>query len=603
MKGKSLDDQTLQAVQDLNFYTKRKEGFKNQVNKLDEVISRYSLLRIAVAIAFIVSAYLAFANLAYTAALPFLAILFFWLVKVQSRKESERSILTHLVNLNEWEAEALNVNFSNFPSGETFKNATHPFTHDLDIFGNGSLFQYLNRCATRLGEINLASGLSHPSFSKEAIQQRQVAIKELSVLVDFRQQCWAIGKQINDSKVTLDPLLAWLTEANLFYSKPLLRVIKWVLPIFTCLCLPAIYFNSVFQSVFVFMMIVQMAVAGIYNKRITLLQTSLSSYRTILANYASILKLMKEQEFTSPWLKKHHKNAQEAHESVMIFSRLVNAIESRMNFFGRVFGNGLFLLDFHNVCNLEKWRETNQAAIPQWLKSLAEWDALLSFATLHFNQPDFAFAEIHEELLIQAIELGHPLIPSTHRVNNPFQLGNPANVMLVTGANMAGKSTFLRAVGVNYILAVNGSPVCSKAWRGPLIELRTGMRTSDSLQENQSYFFAELNRLQSIIKELRLGKPMLILLDEILKGTNSTDKQTGSRELIKQLMMQPALVIIATHDIALSDLEQQYPDKVFNTCFEGNIENDQLTFNYKLNKGVATKANATFLMRKMGIIP
>jgi DNA mismatch repair ATPase MutS len=227
----------------------------------------------------------------------------------------------------------------------------------------------------------------------------------------------------------------------------------------------------------------------------------------------------------------------------------------------------------------------------------------LSFATLHFNQPHYAFAEIDDKLSIQAEELGHPLIPSAHRVTNPFQLGSPAGVMLVTGANMAGKSTFLRAVGVNYILAVNGSPVCARAWRGPLLELRTGMRTSDSLQENQSYFFAELNRLQSIIQELRMGNPMLILLDEILKGTNSTDKQTGSRELIKQLMVQPALVMIATHDIALGDMEKHYPDKVFNACFEGNIQNDQLTFNYKLNQGVATKANATFLMRKMGIIP
>jgi DNA mismatch repair ATPase MutS len=274
-----------------------------------------------------------------------------------------------------------------------------------------------------------------------------------------------------------------------------------------------------------------------------------------------------------------------------------------MNFFGRVFGNGLFLVDFHNVSNLEKWRVSNVASLPRWLESLGEWDALLSFATLHFNQPTFAFAEISEQLNITATALGHPLIPSSHRVVNDFELGKPAGVLLITGANMAGKSTFLRAIGVNYILAINGSPVCAWHWSGPLVELRTGMRTSDSLQENQSYFFAELNRLQSIIQELRNGKPMIILLDEILKGTNSTDKQTGSRELIKQLMVQKALVVIATHDIALGDMEQQYPDKVFNACFEGNIQDDQLTFNYTLNKGVATKANATFLMRKMGIIP
>ena len=168
---------------------------------------------------------------------------------------------------------------------------------------------------------------------------------------------------------------------------------------------------------------------------------------------------------------------------------------------------------------------------------------------------------------------------------------------------MAGKSTFLRSVGVNFILGLNGSPVCASYWSTPMAALRTGMRTADSLQEHQSYFYAELNRLHSIIEELRVGKPMLLLLDEILKGTNSTDKQLGSRELIKQLIQQKALVLIATHDIALGDMEQQFPEKVFNSCFEGKIENDQLTFDYKLNKGVAQKANATFLMRKMGIIP
>ena len=599
----SANGQSFQVKVDQQFYANRRDLFQQQVSQLSSIINRYSLSRIAVALGFVVSVYMAFINSTYSIILPVWIVLFFWLVKVQSRKESERNILLHLVNLNEWEAEALNFRFSHFPAGEIFISPTHPFTHDLDIFGRGSLFQYINRCATRLGEINLAKGLSHPSFSKVEIQQRQAAIRELSGLVEFRQQCWAIGRQINDSKVSLDSLVGWLREQNLFYGKPLFNSIKWVLPALTWLCLPAMYFNSIFQSVFVLMMIFQMAVAGSYNKKISSLQASLSSYKTILENYASILRWMKEQQFTSGWLKNHHANATAAHGHVKKFSRLVNAVEGRMNFFARVFGNGLFLTDFHNVSNLEKWREQHADELPGWLQSLAEWDALLSFATLHFNQPHYAFAEIDDKLSIRAEELGHPLIPSAHRVTNSFQLGSPAGVMLVTGANMAGKSTFLRAVGVNYMLAVNGSPVCARAWRGPLLELRTGMRTSDSLQENQSYFFAELNRLQSIIHELRMGKPMLILLDEILKGTNSTDKQTGSRELIKQLMVQPALVMIATHDIALGDMEQHYPDKVFNACFEGNIQNDQLTFNYKLNQGVATKANATFLMRKMGIIP
>jgi hypothetical protein len=603
MNVNSAAGQASQAKIDTHDYTKRKEAFQLQADVLATVISKHSLMRVAVALLVLVAGYGAFINPLYALALPCLLVLFLWLVKRQSRKESERSLLLHLVNLNAWEAEALQGRFSNFPSGDVFKNTTHAFTYDLDIFGNGSLFQYLNRCATHLGEINLASGLAHLSFTKHEIQARQVAIKEVAPLIEFRQTCWAMGRQINDSKVTLDPLLHWLTQPDLFYGKPLFTTLKWGLPIITCLCLPAMYFNSLFQSVFVLMMVAQLALAARYNKPISVLQTNLSSYKAILENYASLMALMKKQTFTSQWLKSHRQKATEAQQSVQKFARLVNALESRLNFFGRVLGNGLFLVDFHTVSNLEHWRRTNAAALPGWLTSLAEWDALLSFATLHFNQPHFAFAEIGEQLWIEADGVGHPLLPASARVSNPLHLGNPASIMLVTGANMAGKSTYLRAVGINYILAANASPVCANIWRGPLLALRTGMRTSDSLQENQSYFFAELNRLQSIMLELRKGQPMLVLLDEILKGTNSTDKQLGSRELLKQLLPQPVLVIVATHDIALGDMEQEYPEKVFNACFEGYIHNDQLTFNYKLNQGVATKANATFLMRKMGIIP
>lgn len=200
-------------------------------------------------------------------------------------------------------------------------------------------------------------------------------------------------------------------------------------------------------------------------------------------------------------------------------------------------------------------------------------------------------------------DAGHLLIPNTVRVNNNFNIGQPQPVWLITGANMAGKSTFLRALGVNFVLGSMGSPVCASYWSMPLIELHTGMRTTDSLQEHQSYFFAELNRLQLIMQELRTGKPMLILLDEILKGTNSTDKQLGSRELLKQFKDLNALVVLATHDIALGDLQDQHPQQIANACFEGKIVNDELSFDYTLHAGVAQKANATFLMRRMGIIP
>jgi MutS domain V len=587
----------------IQFYHNRAKQFQEEVTRMEKTIRQYSMGRIAMALAIIGLIYFGFTQSVFFYPVPLFIFLFFFLVQQQLKYEKERELLLHLVGLNQWEAAATDYDFKNFPDGERFVDPHHPFSHDLDIFGKGSLFQYINRCATKLGEGKLATDLTDLRFSKESILQRQGAIRELGPLVDFRQQCWATGKQIHDSDFNLEPLWAWLKQPALFHGKKIFLVLRWVLPFITCLSILGILFDPIFQSISLFLFIAQLAITAVYNKPITKLQNELSVYKIILENYSRIFHLMKRQSFKCSTMKRHHQIATDAAENVKKFSSLVNAVESRMNLIARVFGNGLFLYDFHSVSSLEEWREQHADSLPNWISSLTEWDALLSFATLHHNHPHYAFADIDEGLAISGKEIGHPLIHLRERINNDFDLGNPAGVMLITGANMAGKSTFLRTIGINYLLASNGSPVCATQWSSPRAALRSGMRTSDSLQEHQSYFYAELNRLQSIIEDLRTGKPMIILLDEILKGTNSTDKQTGSRELIKQLIQQKALVLLATHDIALGDMEQQFPGHIVNTCFEGKIENEQLTFDYKLNRGLAQKANATFLMRKMGIIP
>ena len=586
-----------------DFYQQRVNHFLVQVSQVEKTIRYYSFGRIVLALMTIILVYLGFKEAFYFYPLPFTIILFFLLVQRQVRKEEERKILLHLVRLNQWEGAACLYDFQNFPDGQQFVDPHHLYSYDLDLFGKGSVFQFLNRSATQLGENKLADDLINLKFDREAILLRQHAIRELGAMIEFRQQCWAIGKQIHDVDFNLESLWIWLKSSNLFHGKKTFLIVRWVLPAITCLSLLAIAINPLFQSVFLFLFLLQLAIASFYSKSITKLQNQLASYRVVVENYSQIFQLMSNQSITSTLLMRHHHIAKEAATHVKKFSKLVNAVETRMNLISRLFGNGLFLYDFHSVSRLEQWREQHSLSLPQWLTSLAEWNALLSFATFHYNHPNYVFAEVNDQLALVAKELGHPLIPSSECITNSFDLGKPAGLMLITGANMAGKSTFLRTVGVNFILGLNGSPVCASRWITPLTALRSGMRTADSLQDHQSYFYAELNRLHSIIEDLRAGKPMLILLDEILKGTNSTDKQLGSRELIKQLIQQQALVLIATHDIALGDLEQQFPSHVFNSCFEGKIEKDQLTFDYKLNQGLAQKANATFLMRKMGIIP
>jgi DNA mismatch repair ATPase MutS len=295
-------------------------------------------------------------------------------------------------------------------------------------------------------------------------------------------------------------------------------------------------------------------------------------------------------------------NAAEADKKITGLASLMSAFDARLNFMTNMVVNGLLLYDLQCVYRLERWKMENAGHLEGWIDTTRETEALGSLGTFSFNHPEFVFAHINLSLELSAKEMGHPLLRPEERITNNLHMDREQSVMIITGANMAGKSTFLRTLGVNVVLALAGAPVCAERFDCPWLQMRSGMRTADSLKDHQSYFYAELDRLKSIMDELATGKPLLILLDEILKGTNSTDKQAGSIALVRQLIGQQCLVLIATHDLALGDLEKEYPGRIHNYCFEANIENDQLSFDYKLNRGLAQKMNATFLMKKMGII-
>jgi len=585
------------------FYKQRELQFKLEGERIEKKIRQYSWSRIALVLLMGIFIYAGFAQSYFFWLLIFPFGFFITLVNRQAQYKEKKQLSNFLEQLNCMEGKNIRFETTDFADGGRYADPHHSYGHDLDLFGEGSVFQYINRCGTQLGEERLAYDLKNLPYSKEELSQRQEAVRELGLMVELRQQVWAVGRQINDFSFDRTKLQNWLSEKPFIYNNKNFTILRWILPAIALSALGFTIYDWSYFPILLVMGIIQLTIAGFQAKRIGEFQQVLTSAREVLKNYARIFELLSQQNVESPLMRKHHQIAVNAFEKVKEFSALVNALESRMNPIAMQFGNGLFLYDFHAVARLEKWREENAKDLPHWLESLSDWDGLLSLATLHFNFPKYAFAEIDEQSILESLELGHLLIPDTIRIANDFLLGKPSKIYLITGANMAGKSTFLRALGVNFVLGSIGSPVCATQWRMPLIALRSGMRTTDSLQDHQSYFFAELNRLQSIMEELRSGKPMLILLDEILKGTNSTDKQLGSRELLKQLKDMNTLVALATHDIALGNLAEQYPDQIANACFEGKIENEQLTFDYKLHSGVAQKANATFLMRKMGIIP
>jgi DNA mismatch repair ATPase MutS len=261
------------------------------------------------------------------------------------------------------------------------------------------------------------------------------------------------------------------------------------------------------------------------------------------------------------------------------------------------------MFNLHLLLKVEKWKKQNQENVLNWFEAIATFDAMSSLANFAYNNNQFIYPDlIFDNFGFIAENLGHPLIDAEQRVVNDIKINGWNQFAIITGANMSGKSTFLRTIGANYILAMAGAPVCASKLSFYPIQIHSSIRTSDSLVKHESYFYAELKRLKQIIDELESGKKKLILLDEILKGTNSKDKQAGSIALIEQLLHYKSVGLFATHDLMLGELASRFPGQVNNLCFEIQIENDKMVIDYKLHPGVCKNLNATYLMKNMGIL-
>lgn len=587
----------------LSFYAERKSMFSLQLSEVISKINLVSNTRLVIALLFAGLLYLGLTHHQLLYFLPVLIIVFAVLISKHGKLFSQRSHLQNLVKINQNEQQALSGDVSCFKSGVEFIDPHHPYSHDLDIFGDGSLFQFLNRCNTIIGKRKFASRLTSPQGSSEIIMMNTRAIRELAEKTEFRHHFQAAGNEIEEQEGDREQLLSWTKTAPFIYGRSVYRIILVVVPVLTVALVVASFFSLTFRPFAILMAIFQWAFLGFHIKRINAFHNSIGRKKNTLKKYAELLRYLATENFSSPLMTSLSEKAKDADLKVKKLASLVNALDARANSMVTLFVNSLLLYDMQCVYRLEKWKEENAADLNTWLEVISETEVLCSFGSYAFNNAQFNYPSIHADLSVSAKAMGHPLIPQTECVVNDFQIGNGPTVLIITGANMAGKSTFLRTLGVNLVLALNGAPVCAETFKCPIIRLRTGMRTADSLKDHQSYFYAELDRLKSIMDELRRDIPLLILLDEILKGTNSTDKQAGSISLVKQLLPHPCLGVIATHDLALGELEKEFPGKIKNYCFEANIENDQLSFDYKLKAGLAQKMNATFLMKKMGIIP
>ncbi|MBN2349243.1 MAG: hypothetical protein JXJ22_10415 [Bacteroidales bacterium] len=512
----------------------------------------------------------------------------------------------HLIEINKLEIDALDNKISAFPDGTEYIDPNHPFSLDLDIFGEGSVFQFLNRTITRPGKEKLAYLLSVVNLNPRDIISRQQSVKELSAMLDLRQDFNATGKIAADSDSDLSNLHLWLAEPGIFIQNRIYKFLAFFLPALSLIFLTLTFIDFGFINVLIMILLLQFFVVGIKFKYTNRIHGLIGKRLSMLRKYGKLISFLEDQNYNSPGLNtlksKLISHSESASKIIQKLARIVSAFDNRLNLLVGFFLNGILLWDIQCMLRLEKWKLSHKNDIPKWLEVLGEYDALLSLSNFYFNNPEFVFPEFSDAVIFKASEIGHPLIPISERVNNSLEIKKEGNFIIITGANMAGKSTFLRTIGANIILGMAGAPVCAASLQFKPMPLFTSMRTNDSLQKHESYFYAELKRLKELIDELKKSNRIFIILDEILKGTNSKDKQLGSQAVLKQIIHRKGTGLIATHDLELAKMEQQFPDKIKNKCFEIEIEGAKIYFDYKLVDGITKKMNASLLMQQMGII-
>ena len=535
---------------------------------------------------------------------PFLA-----LVKYHNKLFYRKEWYENVIKINQDEICALNNDLSPFDGGEEFINSQHRYTFDLDVFGNNhSLFQALNRTSTIMGKNKLAEWINDHLEDRDTINKRQEAIKEISELINLREKFRVIGRMNGNNNITeADSIKEWINDQVVFANKKWVRFMLWFAPILNITLfilylfniLPIIWFGLAFGSlvIFSFKLI----------KSVTAVQYFYEKKLKILAMYAALIGVFDEHKFNSQLLTElksefyHHDKSSK--DILAEASGYLEKLDLRNNQLLYVILEGSMLWQLKQITAIEKWKLKYGNSLIEWLDTLGKVDALLSLGNFAYNNSSYVYPSISTEpFVFIAEEMGHPLMNKTKCVKNGCNIPIRPFFIIITGANMAGKSTYLRTLGVNYLLACIGSPVCCKSMQITPAKLITSLRTSDSLNNNESYFFAELKRLRNIIDLLYKDEQLFIILDEILKGTNSVDKQKGSFALIRQFINLNANGIIATHDLKLAELKDIFPQNIKNNCFDAIIKDNELTFSYKINEGVAHNMNACFLMKKMGII-
>lgn len=591
-----------------NHYTERLSLTKGQLQQVKKQIFRISMLRLALFVAGVAGIYFFFSQtplLIICICLTFLPL--FILVKIHNRFFIRKEWLETQARIIQEELQALSGDYSSFEDGKEYVNPEHPYSFDLDIFGRRSLFQSINRTCTFFGKDRLAKWLQNHLHEKVSIEKRQEMVREISEHTLFREQFRVAGLVHHGQSSDAEKIQAWSQSPAQYLHAGWVKAFIWGVPVINSLLLITSLigwtsFSCLGLSFGIFLVLS----FGII-KRATYIQETYGKKLKSLNGYARLIALAKAEDWKSAGMlelmERFNLNGQSPVQALQQLSKELDRLDLRNNQFLYVLLEGSIFFQLQEIVRIERWKVRYGQYISEWLETVGELDALCSLGTFAYNHPQYTYPELTEKpFCFLATQMGHPLMPVSQCVKNDATIPSRPFFLIITGANMAGKSTYLRTIGVNYLLACVGAPVCCERLKLHPNQLITSLRTSDSLSDNESYFFAELKRLKRIIDLLNQGQQLFIILDEILKGTNSMDKQKGSFDLIRQFMQLKANGIIATHDLLLGSLIKQFPEKIRNYCFEADIKDNELTFSYKLREGVAQNMNACFLMKKMGII-
>ncbi len=530
---------------------------------------------------------------------------FFRLVVIAINTGKKIDNLNRILAINEQEIKTASGQYFDQPNGGFFLPPLHPYANDLDIFGRASLYQYINRTASEQGGTALANWLLQAAET-DTILQRQEAAKELQPQYEWRQQLQAHGYAEPVTIATQQKIKTWLESEEPFFTKPIWQVIRFIGPAIM-ITITVLYAGDYIETKwFNLSLLVFFLITGFISKKATPTYNTLNKIAPEISTLSNSIRHIENQSFKADWLVQNQLQFTDgtfkASVSVKTLNGILSRLDIRLNPVAFIPLNILLFWDLQQMLSFEKWKKSNKDKIMNWCDALGQMEAMNSIATVAFNHPDWVFPQIAPEHgTFTATALGHPLITAEKRVTSSFTTEGIGKIAIITGSNMAGKSTFLRSTGLGLVMGMAGMPVCAVAATFSRMPVISTMRISDNLEESTSTFYAELKKLKEIIDAVNRKEKIFLLLDEILRGTNSLDRHTGSKALIQQLIKQQACGIIATHDLELAKLINDYPANVHNYHFDVQVAKEELYFDYKLKEGICQSLNASILMKKIGI--